>query len=79
MELYEAMVRRMAESAAANALHSLDLPPMVDNLCYHTLRRIEAVLADDSLDDPACFHKIDEIVQAFYAIGSHAGGRHDFG
>ena len=33
------------------------------------LEEIRAILADDTLSDPECFYKIDEIVMAFYHAG----------
>ncbi|MEG1691425.1 MAG: DUF480 domain-containing protein [Hafnia sp.] len=43
------------------------------------LEKIKAVIADDSLDDVACFQRIEEIVCILEAIGASAGNRHDFG
>ncbi len=47
--------------------------------CYQTLRKIKAVIEDDSLDDETCFTRIEEIINIFEEIGSDCGGRHDFG
>ena len=33
------------------------------------LEEIRAILTDDTLSDPECFYKIDEIVMAFYHAG----------
>lgn len=46
---------------------------------YRALQQIKAILDDESLDDPECFLKIEGIVQAFEALGSGCGTRHDFG
>lgn len=43
------------------------------------LRSIQKILADDTLDDPACFHRIEAIVSLLEDIGLSCGGRHDFG
>ncbi len=43
------------------------------------LRAIQKILADDSLDDPACFHRIEAIVSLLEDMGISCGGRHDFG
>ncbi len=56
-----------------------DLCQIVENEAYKTLQKIKDILSDDSLDDPECFMKIEEIVCAFESIGSDGGSRHDFG
>lgn len=33
------------------------------------LGQIKAILDDDTLDDPECFHRIDAIVDAFHEAG----------
>lgn len=47
--------------------------------CYQTLQKIRDIVRDESLDDRECFAKIEEIVCLFEEIGSHGGGRRDFG
>ena len=39
------------------------IPQNVALLCYYALKRIKAILEDDSLDDKNCFWRIEEIVQ----------------
>ena len=56
-----------------------DLSKIVEGEAYKTLLRIKEIITDDSLDDPECFMKIEEIVCAFEALGSDGGSRHDFG
>ncbi len=46
---------------------------------YNALCKIKEIIADESLDDPACFHKIEAIVTALENVGSDGGFRHDFG
>ena len=43
------------------------------------LRNIQKILADDTLDDPECFHRIEAIVSLLEDMGISCGGRHDFG
>ena len=43
------------------------------------LRHIQKILADDTLDDPECFHRIEAIVSLLEDMGLSCGGRHDFG
>ena len=56
-----------------------DINSLVEMECYRTLRKIKAIIEDDSLEDKECFLKIEEIICAFEAIGSNGGDRHDFG
>ena len=56
----------------------VDLNMLLASRCYLTLCQIRGILADDTLDDPECFAKIEEIVSAFEALGSCGGSRHDF-
>jgi len=57
---------------------SADLEGILQSECCKTLTKIKAVLEDNSLDDAACFARIEEIVCIFENIGCHCGGRHDF-
>ena len=43
------------------------------------LCRIKEIIEDDTLDDPECFMKIEEIVCVLEEVGSSGGIRHDFG
>ena len=43
------------------------------------LRRIQTILADESLSDPECFHRIEAIISTLEDLGLSCGGRHDFG
>ena len=52
---------------------------VIEGKCYRTLEKIKAIIQDDSLEDPACFQKKEEIVCALESIGSNGGGRYDFG
>ena len=47
--------------------------------CVAVLARIRAVVADDSLDDPECFERIERIVCEMESLGLDCGARHDFG
>lgn len=51
----------------------------LENDCVAALARIRAVLADDSLDDPECFERIERIVCEMESLGLDCGTRHDFG
>ena len=58
---------------------NMDISQIVEGRCYQALQKIKAIIADDSIEDGACFDKIEEIVCVFKEIGSSGGGRHDFG
>lgn len=47
--------------------------------CYQALRKIKAILEDESLEDSECFYRTPEIVCVFEELGSGCGNRHDFG
>ena len=51
----------------------------VEKECIIVLGRIRTILADDSLDDPECFERIERIVCEMESIGLNCGSRHDFG
>lgn len=80
MDLYAQIV--------ANLLQKEDLPEWLKNElalshrvegeCYQALKKIKAIIEDDSLKDAECFIKIDEIVSTFEELGSGGGSRHDF-
>ena len=43
------------------------------------LRRIQEILADETLSDRECFAKIEAIVSLLGDLGLCCSGRHDFG
>jgi len=45
---------------------------------YQALKKIKAIIEDDSLEDITCFDKIEKIVCLFEEIADGAGTRHDF-
>ena len=46
---------------------------------YRLLREIQKVLQEDTLQDPECFWRIEQLVCLFEKNGLSAGIRHDFG
>ena len=52
---------------------------LASDAAIQALRNIQEILADDTLDDPACFHRIESIVSLLEDLGISCGGRHDFG
>ena len=80
MELWQEII---IQSIKANMGCSLEfykeLKELFDTVCYRALKKIKAVLEDDTLEDSDCFEKIEEIVCIFEEIGSGCKDRHDFG
>lgn len=54
------------------------VPDVVESRALDTLARVKAVLDNNALDDPDCFHRIEAIVEVFYSSGLSTS-RHDFG
>ena len=52
---------------------------LVSDAASRALRKIQEILSDDTLDDPACFHRIEAIVSLLEDMGLSCGGRHDLG
>ena len=81
MELYGEIVCHMLRD------HKIEIrfPDLGDDIveqfhteCYRTLRIIQRIIRDNSLNDKECFQKIEEIVCLFEERGFSCGGRHDF-
>ena len=51
---------------------------LVSDASSRALRQIRDILADDTLDDPACFARIEAIVSLLEDLGIDCGERHDF-
>ncbi len=54
-----------------------DVDQRVHDEAVALLEQIKAILDDDSLPDPACFHRVDAIVDAFQNAGIPTA-RHDW-
>lgn len=54
------------------------LPLKLHSGAVTILTEIQEVLDDETLDDPACFQKIEAIVSVFHDHGLYTS-RHDFG
>ena len=75
MELYIELLRNLLLDCDIKT----DLPQLIESESYKALKKIKAVLEDDSLDDKECFYRIEQIVDIFEQFGSNCGSRHDFG
>ena len=78
MEFYESI---LCEAIVKEVLPSLRINPaeLVEMKCYQAIVRIREILADDALDDAACFRRVEELVSELEILGLDGGGRHDFG
>ena len=82
MDLYAQIVCRLLESGRARIRVSglpKDASGLVEGECLAALKKIQAVIRDDSLTDEDCFERIEQIVCELEARGIDCGGRHDFG
>ena len=82
MELYiEILSHYLSQEHAQIIFPDLHLSAkeIVELKCYQALHKIKDILHDDTLDDDACFIKIEEIICNFEELGSNGGNRHDFG
>ena len=57
----------------------LDQMELLEPKCCRTIVKIKEILEDETLDDCACFWKIEEIICCMEDIGIDCGSRHDFG
>lgn len=73
---------KLYENILINLLNDISNPINIEKIfhdkCYITLEKIRDIILDDSLTDPECFEKIEQIVLLFEEIGSNGGNRHDF-
>lgn len=79
MEFYETLAKKalLAESLD-HETHQALARELAKEACCQALHEIREVLDDDTLDDPACFHRIEKIVTIYENLGSNGGSRHDF-
>lgn len=57
--------------------HLRELRKEVDSDALRLLEQIKRILNDDTIEDPDCFERIEQIVQAFDAYGIRTS-RHDW-
>ena len=79
MEILQRMIADMISRGEVKLTLSTDTVRYLENRCFEVLGRIREILADDSLDDPECFQRIEKIVCELENIGVDCGSRHDFG
>ena len=82
MELgIEILARFLAQQNAQITFSDLKLSAseILELQCCQTLRKIQEIVRDDTLEDKECFERIERIICVFEQIGSDGGVRHDFG
>ena len=81
MELYKELLTNILAKEEINIIFpnlKMDTDKLIELEAYSALKKIKAIIQDDSLDDKECFLKIEEIICLFESLGSNGGGRHDF-
>ena len=79
--LADIFIRAIATGEIQASFSGIDrtVAEVIEGICFQALSRIKTIIEDDTLDDPDCFYKIEEIVCVLEEIGSGGGTRHDFG
>ena len=77
MQLHEEILARAIAEAVIPALQAT-CGRLIEMKCCQTLLQIYDIVADDTLDDPECFIRIERIVCALEDLGIGGGGRHDY-
>ena len=82
MELYVDMLAKVLKETNGKATFGrvkVNADKIIKSRLYQVLNEIKAILEDYELEDEDCFHRIEDIVQAYEKVGSGCGVRHDFG
>lgn len=77
MELYE---RILCDTIAKEVLPALriDSQKLVEMKCYQLIQKIHEIVSDDTLDDPECFWRIEQIICALEEFGIDGGRKTRF-
>lgn len=82
MRLYQEILAHYLAQQDAQILFpnlSADASSIIESECMQIVKKIQAIIANDSLDDPECFIRVEEIVSVLETHGIDCGTRHDFG
>ena len=74
--LYENTLEQLV-TTYVNTLSVDELVPRLNAEAMNLLSEIKAILDDDAVEDAACLHRIDAIVNAFWSKGIYTP-RHDW-
>ncbi len=81
MELYKDILVKLLSHSTVEVIfpkEDKDIATLVESTCYKALKRIQQIIEDDTMSDPECFMKIEEIIRTLEIVGCHDGFRHDF-
>ena len=81
MELAVELLAHLLENRKVEvAFPGLDLTAaeLLEAASYQALRRIHAILRDNSLSDADCFRQIESVIRVFERLGADCADRHDF-
>lgn len=81
MEIYKEILESVLKNQDVHVLFpnlTIDATEIVQSECYNILKKIKAILEDDSLEDAECFMKIEEIIHVFERNNIAIQNRHDF-
>ena len=82
MKIYHEILAHYLSQQDAQILFpdlQLSASAVVELECLQIIQKIQAIIADDSLDDTECFMRIEEIMSVLENHGVDCGTRHDFG
>ena len=79
MDMIHEIAANMISRGEVQLVLSPEVVTSAENRCMEILERIRDIIADDTLDDPECFHRIEQIVCELERNGISCGHRHDFG
>ena len=78
LEIFREVLSKQDIRVTFPTLEGVDLKRLTDSICYRALCRIRDYIRDDSLSDPECFRKIEQVICTLEDLGSSGDGRHDF-
>lgn len=81
MELKRDIITNYIGKLISDELRRMDINSndVVDTTSSIALTKIRDIVIDETLNDPECFHRIEEIINILDEAGIDYGTRHDFG
>lgn len=77
MDLYKEILVNFLVERCAYPEKGLDAKELLSLECYQLIEKIRDILADDTMNDPECYRKIEALVTLYDHLGG-CGNRHDF-
>ena len=78
LQVFREMLSKQDIRVTFPTLEGVDINKLMDSIYSRALNRIKGYIQDDSLSDPECFRKIEQVICTLEDLGSSGGGRHDF-